>query len=127
MNETQKPDLDTARQQARRAAQWLTVIRFQAHPGAPVFRPGISTYAHMVDPTAADDVRLQACRGILPAVEFQAQQEHWRHKGQQAPARDRDPHGAEWETTERGAVLELVAEFLRNAIEAFESTGAGEG
>ena len=104
---------------AQSAAAWLSRIRYRVHGGAPVFSPAISTYHEMADPAAAPEKRLAACRRMLEAVQRHIVVELIQADEQPEPFRD-DPYGIELGTTERGAILEMIAVMLEVAIGALE-------
>ena len=59
---TQENDLlQQARTTAQMAAQWLQLLQFAAHKGAPVFSPSLCHYHDMLDPAASDVARLKSC------------------------------------------------------------------
>jgi hypothetical protein len=116
--------LERARAFTRMAAQWLTLIRFKACAGAPVFSPSVSLYHDMLDPDAEDDARILACRKMLALVREQVVFEN--RSGRETYARDRpvDPYGRHWRTTEIGVALAAISGLLAGAIRAFEQAAA---
>jgi hypothetical protein len=107
------------RGRALEAARWLALTRFRGRPTGPVFSPLISTYADMFDPDAELPRLLEACRGMREQVARQivveqiVAEEIW-------AGRDRidDPYRLAWRKSERGALLEMVARILDDALTA---------
>jgi hypothetical protein len=127
MAEAAIEDLGRARASVRMAAQWLTLLRFRAHAGAPAFSPSLSLYHDMLDPKAGDHVRASACRKMLELVQGQLPLEH--RAGQEAYALQRpvDPYGLHWRTTERGAALSAIVLLLEAAIDGPHRAGSKKG
>ncbi len=116
MMEETSCDVETTRLFAIRAACWLALIRFQVHLGAPVFGPGVTTYDDMLCPDTTDARRFAACATLLSAVRRHADQEAFVGESRWHQSRPLDPYGQAWRTTERGAVLEAIAELLKKSV-----------
>jgi hypothetical protein len=112
--------LQQARTMAQMAAQWLQLLQFAAHKGAPVFSPSLCHYHDMLDPSASDGARLKSCRSMLQVVERRMVIEDYEGEETQAILRSQDPYGMHWRTTRDGAALWLIANLLTVAIKAFE-------
>ena len=104
---------------AQSAARWLSRIRYRVNAQAPAFGPSLPTYHNMADPAAPPEKRLAACRRVLSGVQRHVVVEQVKAEDQPEPYRE-DPHGIEFGTTERGAILEMIAATLEAAIEALE-------
>jgi hypothetical protein len=118
---TQENDLlQQARTTAQMAAQWLQLLQFAAHKGAPVFSPSLCHYHDMLDPAASDVARLKSCRSMLQVVERRMVIEDYEGEETQAILRSQDPYGMHWRTTRDGAALWVIANLLTVAIKAFE-------
>jgi hypothetical protein len=102
------------------AGQWLDLIDFRAHAGAVVFSPSMSTYHDMLDPSATDAARLEACRAMRHQVRRRADVERLDGEATHARLRPVDPYGLRWRTTPDGATLETIACLLSAAIGIFE-------
>ncbi|WP_299362717.1 hypothetical protein [uncultured Paracoccus sp.] len=111
-----------ARAHALDAARLLRLLAFQSHPRAPVFMPGISTYADMLDPDAPDERRLAACHRYLEPVQRAATREQLSIHAER-PSEFRNPYGLELQTTQRGYLLELCHRHLGKAVLAFLAAG----
>lgn len=99
---------------------------FLNRPGAPILSPAVTTYADMLDPASTDERRRRACAGLLPHVRRQADLERWRGEEERARGPAVNPYGREWVTTERGAALETVAEFLEAAVAVVDAADGHE-
>lgn len=115
--------LEQGRALARIAAQWLVLIRFRAHGGAPVFSPSVSRYHDMLNPKAGDEARSEACRAMLALVCEQVLREDMIGRETYAQERPVDPYRQHWQTTERGACLTAISSLLARAIRGFEHAG----
>lgn len=114
------PELARARRESLRAGQWLRLLLFRVHPGAPILGPGMTHYAHLLDPAADDADRRASCAALLPHVRRQADDERWRAEGERARRQAGDPFDREWPTTQRGAALEAIAELMEAALADFD-------
>src|SRR6056297_2563321 len=114
------PGLTTARLQVELAAQWLHLIRFAAHPGAPTFSPSVCHYHALLDPEAGDSTRLEACRAMLASVRRRIPIEDFKGLERFRQERRDDPYGKAWRTTRTGAELRVIAHLLEVAISGFE-------
>ncbi|PKQ11097.1 MAG: hypothetical protein CVT70_16170 [Alphaproteobacteria bacterium HGW-Alphaproteobacteria-1] len=110
----------TARLQAEIAAQWLHLIRFAAHPGAPIFSPSLCHYHAMLDPESSDVARLEACRAMLVSVRRRLPIENFKGLTKCREERRDDPYRKAWRTTRHGAELWMIAHLLEVAITGFE-------
>ncbi|SFQ12423.1 hypothetical protein [Tranquillimonas alkanivorans] len=117
------PHLERARALTVEAAKWIIVFQFSIRPGGNTLDVNVTTYHEMLDPSAPDALRLAACRRMHEAAKFQAQMEAWEAKRATRTTHRRDPYGLEWCTTQRGAVLEHLAELLEAAIFGYEASG----
>lgn len=116
--------LRTARLQAELAAQWLHLIRFAAHPGAPTFSPSVCHYHALLDPAASDFARQEACRAMLACVRQRLPIEDFNGLAKFREERPIDPYGKTWRTTRLGAQLWMIAHLLEVAIAGFEEAAA---
>lgn len=105
---------------SRRAAQWLSLIRFRSHAVAPAFSESVSHYRVLLGAASPDAERLESCRTMLVSVRRQLVVEELNANARIATERPTDPYGAEWRITERGAVLHVIADLLSEAIGSFE-------
>ncbi|WP_299365569.1 hypothetical protein [uncultured Paracoccus sp.] len=117
-HDRKKRHLAHARADTVEAARLLRLLGFQTHPRAPVFMPGISTYADMLDPDAPDERRLAACHRYLEPVQRAAELEQLSIPPE-PPSEFRNPYGLELRTTQRGYLLELCHSHLGKAVVAF--------
>lgn len=106
---------------AQLAAAWLSRIGYRVNAQASTFGPLISTYHDLADPAAPQDRRLAACQKMLEPIRRHVIVEQVRAADSPKPFHT-DPHGVEFRTTERGAILELIAAILEAAIDAFEQS-----
>lgn len=120
MEAAQVVRLEQGRALARMAAQWLVLIRFRAHGGAPVFSPSVSRYHDMLNPEANDKARSEACRAMLALVREQILCEDMIGRETYAQERPVDPYRQYWQTTERGAALAVISGLLTGALEGLE-------
>ncbi|MFC2970182.1 hypothetical protein [Acidimangrovimonas pyrenivorans] len=107
---------------ARMAAQWLTLIRFQANKAAPIFSPSVSHYHDMLDPSADETACFKACKNMRRHVQRHMQLEQMKGEEAYMRARPVDPYSAHWKTTRHGAELTAIAWLLKEAMQEFEST-----
>lgn len=114
------PRLTTARLQAELAAQWLHLIRFAAHAGAPTFSPSLCHYHALLDPEASDVACLEACRAMLLCVRRRLPIEDFKGLERFRQERRDDPYGKAWRTTRTGAELWMIAHLLEVAIKGLE-------
>ncbi|KRS18953.1 hypothetical protein [Roseovarius indicus] len=114
------PGLTTARLQAELAAQWLNLIRFENHHGAPTFSPSMCYYHAMLDPEAGDSARLEACRAMLLCIRRRLPIEDFKGLAKFKEERPKDPYGKAWKTTRLGAELWMIAHLLEIAISGLE-------
>lgn len=112
-----------ARRDTLEAGRILRLLRFQAHPDAPVLAPGISTYANMMDPNGDDASRLKACRRYMQPVREQILAERLRIPRLRSSEFE-DPYGVELQTTQRGLLLIICDAYLLAAVREFESIPA---
>ncbi len=125
MQAGQDSALSRARDLACLVAQWLQLLGFAAHAGAPVFSPSVSHYHSMLNPDATDAARLAACRAMRECVLRRAWGEDLAGKATYAECRPVDPYGLHWRTSKEGAALWMIAQLLSAAIGLFEQeTGA---
>jgi hypothetical protein len=124
MEAEQEFRLRTARLQAELAAQWLHLIRFAAHPGAPNFSPSLCHYHALLDPGASDSARQEACSAMLACVRQRLPIEDFNGLVKYKAERPKDPYGKAWKTTRLGAELWMIAHLLELAITAFEDAVA---
>lgn len=115
--------LEQGRTFGRMAGQWLALIRFRAHGGAPVFSPSVSRYHDMLSPEASDGTRCEACHAMLALVRVQVLREEMIARETYAKERPIDPYRQHWQTTERGACLAAISCLLAVAIKGFEQAG----
>lgn len=116
----EKDPLQHARTTAEIAAQWLQLLQFRAHKGAPVFAPSLCHYHDMLDPAASDVARLKSCRSMLQVVKRRITIEDFKGEEARAIERSQDPYGMHWQTTRDGAALWMISHLLTVAIKAFE-------
>ncbi|MTJ04794.1 MAG: hypothetical protein FH759_08905 [Sediminimonas qiaohouensis] len=126
MQHSNSDDLARARDFTRRAAQWLQLIGFAAHRGAPVFSPSVCHYHAMLDPDATDTARLAACRAMRGCVWRRVQLEEQKGMETWAMQRPSDPYRLHWRTTRDGAALSMIAHLLSAAIGNFETENQAE-
>ncbi|WP_026758656.1 hypothetical protein [Sediminimonas qiaohouensis] len=120
MEAEQERRVRTARLQAELAAQWLNLIRFAAHPGAPTFSPSLCHYHAMLDPESSDVARLEACRAMLACVRQRLPIEDFKGLAKFTEERPVDPYCKAWRTTRSGAELWAIGHLLEIAIKGFE-------
>ena len=101
------------------AGRLLRLLRFQVNPGAPMFSPGISTYADMLDPASTDERRLATCYRYVDAVQEAKIIERHRAAEQERGCAMLDPYNVELRTTLRGALLDVLSGYLANAVVNF--------
>jgi len=120
MQAEQERRLRTARLQAELAAQWLHLIRFAAHPGAPTFSPSLCHYHALLGPETVDADRLEACRAMLACIQQRLPVEDFNGLAKYKAERPKDPYGKAWKTTRLGAELWMIAHLLEIAISGLE-------
>ena len=120
MQADQERRVRTARLQAELAAQWLHLVRFAAHPGAPTFSPSVCHYHTLLDPAASDPARLASCRAMLACVRQRLPIEDFKGLAKFRDERPIDPYGKVWRTTRSGAELWMIAHLLEVAIKGLE-------
>ena len=106
-----------------KAAQIMSLINFQVSSGAPTFSPGLSVYDDLLDPSSSDVRRLEASQIMLKAVNRQAEHERYMAEKNWFARGYLDPYSSELRLTQRGVMLELIAEMLSNAIKDFTVKG----
>ncbi|MDO5643452.1 MAG: hypothetical protein Q4G26_13840 [Paracoccus sp. (in: a-proteobacteria)] len=111
--------LASARRHVREAGRILRLIRFQTHAEAPIFAPGISTYADMMDPDAEDAARLSACRDLLGPVRCRIALEALTMPKRRQSKYD-NPYGVELATSATGLLLIYCEAHLRAAIRGLQ-------
>jgi len=74
----------------------------------------------MLNPESSDTQRLAACRSMLDAVRRRAEYERFWGEEEWNKAHNYDPYGFELRTTQHGAILDLIADVLEEAVTAFE-------
>lgn len=112
--------LERAQDISRRAAQWLVLIRFRAHAAAPSFSTSMSHYHVLLGAESSSAERLASCRTMLTCIHHHLIVEELAANAKFATERRPDPYGAEWKITSRGAVLQVIADLLSEAIREFE-------
>jgi len=119
----EKTTLGQARDLTRLAAQWLQLLSFAAHDGAPVYSPSVCYYHAMLDPGASDTERLTACRAMERSVRRRLLAEDLAAESNRAGHRPVDPYKLHWHTTRDGAALWMIVHLLSVAIRGFENEG----
>ena len=114
------PDVQTARLLAQRAAQWLRLMRWQAHKTAPTFGTSTTCQLLLVLDNDHDVERAEACRRLLVSVGRQALREELKTDPHDLSVLD-VPMRDIWATSDQGAALEMIAELLRAAAAGFEN------
>ena len=119
------PAIRRARALTSLAAQWLQLLSFAAHTGAPVFSPDVCHYQSMLDPDASDAARLSACRAMEISVRRRLPAEEMVAEAKRARERPVDPYDLHWRITRQGAALWMIAHLLSAAIRRFENEDVG--
>ena len=113
--------LRSARDLTTWAAQWLELIGFQALKGGVTFSPSLTLYHDMLDPSASDAAKLEACRAIRSQVLRRVPLEEIAGEEKYLQDRPNDPYRAHWKITREGAVLNMIAHILSAGIQRFEA------
>ncbi|MDO5704918.1 MAG: hypothetical protein Q4G49_07570 [Paracoccus sp. (in: a-proteobacteria)] len=115
-------ELARARADTLQAGRILSLLRLQISRNGAMFSPIYPVYAAMLDPHAGDERRHAACIAMLEPVRKHAIVEEMGVRVENS-REYHNPYRVEYTTTMRGALLEICAAFLADAIAGFEKAG----